>query len=127
MTINKTYSKISLCGLDCASCAAFVARETDNDELRKQTAQDWTKKYRSTGRNRPPVKPEDINCLGCLSLVEPLYIHCKECGVRNCGLKKGIKNCGKCDEYKSCDKIVNLHKLVFEGKKLCDKINQKTK
>jgi len=117
-------SKItSRCGLDCKKCAAYIATITNDDRLREITANKWNKKYNVAGRS--PVTKDDINCLGCLSLVHPVYKHCKECGVRNCGLKKGIQNCGECNDYKSCPKISSLHQRIPEGKKICDMVNKK--
>ena len=100
-----------MCGLDCTSCAAFVATRNNDDKLREKTAKEWTERYGKTSRNRPPVKPEDINCLGCLS--EGLvYLHCLKCKIRKCGLQKGIKNCKECEEYR-CAKLIELQKHLF--------------
>ena len=119
--------KISICGLDCADCPCFLALQNDNDELRKKTAKEWTKRYIKEDLNRPALKPEDISCLGCLSLTEPLYKHCKVCGVRECGLKMKIQNCGQCAEYDDCKKIASLHKRIPEGKRACEEIKKKRK
>jgi hypothetical protein len=112
----------SRCGLNCEKCSAYIATVTNDDELREVTTIEWNKKYNATGRL--PVTKADINCLGCLSLINPIYKHCKECGVRKCALKKGIKNCGECINYKSCPKISSLHQRIPEGKKVCDIINK---
>jgi len=101
---------VAMCGLDCSSCPAFIATKNNNDELRKKTAEEWTKKYVS--RDEPPVKPEDINCLGCLSQVRPIYSNCLKCEIRKCGLVKGIKNCEECKDYK-CDKLIELQSHLF--------------
>jgi len=111
--------RISLCGLDCAQCPAFIATQNNDDVLRKKTAEKWAKEF-----NYPGIKPEDINCLGCLSLKEPLFSHCHECGVRRCGLDKGVSNCGECQQYNKCDKISSLHQKITEGKEICDEIRE---
>ncbi len=112
--------KISMCGLDCGDCPCFLALKNDNDELRKKTAKKWAKEY-----GEKDLKPEDINCLGCLSLSEPLYRHCHECEVRKCGLGKDVENCGGCDSYNNCGKISSLHKMIPEGKKVCSEIRKR--
>lgn len=117
---NKTDTIFSMCGLDCADCPAFIARKNDNDELRKKTAEKWAKEF-----NAPEIKPDDINCLGCLSLIEPLFNHCKVCEVRKCGLERELKNCGKCEDYNDCGKITNLHKEIPSGKKICDDVKER--
>ena len=101
---------IAMCGLDCSSCSAFIATKNNDDELRKKTAKEWTKKY--IGRNEPPLKLEDISCLGCLSRVGPVYLNCLKCKIRKCGFDKGIKNCKECKDYK-CNKLIELQSHLF--------------
>ena len=103
---------IAMCGLDCSSCAAFIATKNNDDKLREKTAKEWTERYMAAGRNRPPVKPEDINCLGCLSQSGPVYLYCLKCEIRKCGLDKGVKNCRECKKYK-CDKLIELQSRFF--------------
>lgn len=124
MPKSKTQQKlISICGLDCASCDAYIATRQNDDKLREETGRRWTKRYQQEGRDRPPLSPNDINCDGCHSQTH-LFIHCHECGVRSCGLEKGIRNCGECTEYLTCLKIKNLHIYIPDAKPLADKIWQ---
>lgn len=104
MEVKKKH--IGMCGLDCSVCEAFIATKNNDDKLREKTAKEWTKRYRSDKPDRQPVKPEDINCLGCLSQ-GPIYLYCRQCKVRNCGLEKGVKNCKECREYR-CAVLVEL-------------------
>lgn len=122
MSQDKTHKPSSRCGLDCIACPAYIATLTNDDLLRKKTADEWNKRYNATGRI--PITEKDINCLGCLSHVDPIYKHCKECGVRLCGVEKGVQNCGGCSDYKGCPKISSLHKHIPEGKTVCEKIHQ---
>ena len=108
---------ISLCGLDCSDCPCFLARQNNNDELRKKTAEKWKVDF-----GYSDLKPEDINCTGCLSLEEPHFKNCAQCGVRKCGLEKGVKNCGQCASYDTCEKITSLHKMIPDGKSVCDSL-----
>ena len=100
----------AMCGLDCSSCPAFIATENNDEKLREKTAKEWTERYVS--KNKPPIKPEDINCLGCLSKNEPIYQGCLNCEIRKCGFNKGIKNCKECKEYK-CEKLIELQSHFF--------------
>jgi hypothetical protein len=118
----KSKKHIGMCGLDCSSCNAFIATKNNDNKLRKKIAKKWSEEY-----DWKDLKQEDINCTGCLSLKEPLFRHCKECGVRKCGLEKKVNNCGECVEYDSCDKISSLHKMIPDGKPICDRIRKKTK
>ncbi|MBL7159663.1 DUF3795 domain-containing protein [Candidatus Microgenomates bacterium] len=110
-----TTKKVSICGLDCGDCPCYLALQNHNDELRRKTAQKWVKEY-----DWKNLKPEDINCTGCLSLEEPLFKHCKVCEVRKCGLEMKVENCGKCGNYDNCKKIASLHKMIPDGKKVCN-------
>lgn len=50
---------IAICGLDCSKCDAYIATQTDNQELRIKTAKLWAE------LNNAPILPEHINCDGC--------------------------------------------------------------
>lgn len=106
-----TEKYIAMCGLNCASCAAFIATENNDDALREKTAREWSERYRKDGRNRPPVKPKNINCNGCLS-AGPIYLYCRQCKIRRCGFGKGIKNCKECDSYR-CNDLIKLQSHFF--------------
>jgi len=109
--------RIAICGLDCASCEAYIATKKDDNRLRAKVAEKWSREF-----GYPDLKLEDISCLGCLSLKEPLFQHCKECKVRKCALTRGLKNCGQCSDY-PCKKIKSLHKETTGGKEICDEIH----
>ena len=99
-----------MCGLDCSSCSAFIATKNNDDELRKKTAKEWTKRY--IDHNESPLKSENISCLGCFSQDGSVYSNCLKCEIRKCGFAKGIKNCKECKEYK-CDKLIELQSHLF--------------
>jgi hypothetical protein len=86
----------SVCGLDCASCPAYIALQTNDDKLRAKTATEWTEKYDF------PFKKEMINCSGCLSTKEPHCGYCSMCPVRKCSLSKKITHCVFCKEFTEC-------------------------
>ncbi len=102
MNENKGNGKmLAMCGLDCAVCPAFIARKTDDQALRVKTAAEWSKVFNVA------LKPEDINCVGCLKTKGVHIGHCSECEIRKCGLAKKVKNCALCADY-PCDKITNF-------------------
>jgi len=106
---------VSICGLLCNECGAFIATKNDDDKKREKVAQLWFKKY------NVDIKPEEIDCNGCLSDSEPLFRHCKVCKVRKCGKEKGIENCAYCDEY-ACEKLEKIFQIAPETKKRLDQI-----
>lgn len=109
---------ISMCGLKCGECPAYLATIHDSDEERMKTAETWSKMY---GHE---IKSEDINCTGCLSPGGIHLAHCSECEMRLCGLEKKVANCGRCGEY-PCDKLSKFFDIAPEAKKNLDEEKKK--
>ncbi|MCK4352320.1 DUF3795 domain-containing protein [candidate division WOR-3 bacterium] len=108
---------IAICGLVCTDCPAFIATQENDDEKRKKVAEMWSKAFNTD------LKPENINCDGCLIEKGKLFGHCKVCEIRKCGLEKNVKNCACCDEY-SCEKLNNLLKYMPEAKTTLEEIRR---
>ncbi len=87
---------ISRCGMYCDECPAYIAKQTNDDELRIKTAHEWSKLYGSD------IVPQYINCTSCQSSSNELIPHCTKCEVRLCGIRHGVETCGHCPEY-PCD------------------------
>jgi len=100
---------IAPCGLDCASCPAHVAAMTGDDELRRKTAEAWSKAFGFD------CKPEDVNCHGCLATDGVQIGHCKDCGIRACVVGKSLANCAGCSSY-GCATIADFWKASPEAK-----------
>ena len=96
--------------------SCIYSQTDEDDELRKKTAERWSSKDF-------PIKPEDINCDGCIS--ETVIPFCEECNVRKCGLEKGVKNCAYCAEY-PCEKLEKLWNSfqVAQAKEILDEIRK---
>lgn len=107
--------KISMCGLACHECGAYLATVADDDVKRAETALEWSAQFGAE------IKLEEINCAGCLSTEEPLFKHCIVCQIRACGMDKELLNCGCCDEY-PCDKLGMIHEYAPDAKERLDKI-----
>jgi hypothetical protein len=114
---EKMEKMIAYCGLVCTDCGAYIATQKNNDNLRKQVAEKWTKEYNH------PFKPEDINCDGCIPVAGPHVGHCGMCEIRKCGQEKGVLNCGWCNDY-SCAKTDEFFKMVPDAKKTLDAVKQ---
>ncbi len=107
----------AFCGIVCSECAAFIATHKNDDGERKKVAEEWSKEFKAD------LKPEDINCDGCLATSENLFSHTKVCEIRKCALEKGVKNCAYCDEY-ICDKLNSFFKSAPEAKKNLEEIRK---
>ena len=92
---------IAYCGIVCSECDAFIATQNDDDAKRKEVTALWKKEFNFD------VKPEDINCDGCLATTDRLWGYCHACEIRKCGQGKGVENCAYCDEY-PCHKLVKF-------------------
>lgn len=95
------------CGMDCEKCNAFVATANNDEQLRIETAQLWSKQY------NVPLKPEDINCTGCRQEGAKIG-HCHVCQVRKCCMEKDVANCGKCDLF-ACETLTDFFKMFPDG------------
>ena len=100
---------ISFCGIVCSECPGFLATQKDDDEEKRKVAELWSKQYNTE------IKPEDVNCDGCLSESGRLIGHCKVCEIRKCGQDKMLKNCAYCDEY-ACEKLNKFFEMAPEAK-----------
>lgn len=99
----------AFCGIDCSKCPAFVAHQTNDDELRKKTALEWAKMFDYN------FKPEEINCVGC-TVSEGVHVgYCGMCEIRSCAAKRDIKNCGYCNEY-GCERLIKFLANVPDAK-----------
>ena len=106
---------IAACGLICTECPAYIAHKNNDQQLRVKTAEEWSKMFKAK------LKPEIINCVGCLETEGTLFHHCMECKIRACCREKEILNCAYCDDY-GCEHITEFFGFVPEAKKVLDDI-----
>lgn len=109
---------VAYCGIVCSECPAYIAHKENNDELRKKTAEEWSKAFQSE------VKPEDVNCVGCLATDGVQIPYCATCELRRCGLDKKVENCAYCDEY-ICEKLGKWFERTPEAKERLEEIRKK--
>lgn len=109
---------VAFCGLVCTECPGYIATQKDNDEERRKVAEEWSKMFNAD------IKPESINCDGCLSSSGRLIEYCRTCEIRKCGLEKNVENCAHCEEY-ICEKLSKWFEQVPDSKKNLDEIRQK--
>lgn len=100
---------IAYCGLVCSVCPSFLATKNNDDAAREKTAVFLASKF---GLN---LKPEDINCDGCLSEGGRLLDFCRTCGIKRCCSQKGLENCAVCDEQ-PCAELVKFHQFSPDAK-----------
>ncbi len=106
---------LSHCGLLCHECGAYIATMSDDDAKRAEVAAEWSKTYNAD------IKPEDVNCTGCLSDGPKLFSHTKTCEIRKCARERGMVNCGHCDDY-ACETVNGVLGMVPEAKERLDAV-----
>ncbi|MFX0056219.1 MAG: DUF3795 domain-containing protein [Candidatus Hermodarchaeota archaeon] len=102
-----TAKMMAYCGIVCTECNAYIATKTNDDELRKKTANEW-------GSPEWPVEAADINCQGCKSTGDYHFKFCSTCGVRACGSQRNVQTCAHC-EYYGCDTLEEFLKMTGES------------
>jgi hypothetical protein len=108
---------IAYCGLNCGECEGFIATKNNDMELRKKIADKWSKEFHH------PVKPEEINCVGCASLEGAHINYCALCKIRACGIRHNIPNCSSCPEY-GCGKLTKFWAMAPAAKANLEEIRK---
>ena len=109
--------QIAYCGLVCTDCGAYTATQKNDNKLRKEIAEDWSKKYNH------PFKVEDINCVGCIPTSGKHIGQCDVCPLRKCGREKGVINCAYCSDY-VCVELGKFFQMVPACKDTLDGIKK---
>ena len=110
---------IAYCGIVCTDCRAFIATQRNDKKLKEEVVKAWS-------TEKEPLKPEDINCDGCLTTGQRLFKFCEVCRVRLCGREKGVKNCAHCREF-PCEKLTGFWKAfnITEAKATLEEIRRR--
>jgi Protein of unknown function (DUF3795) len=106
---------IAYCGLVCSKCPTYLATLHDDDNARAKTAAYYSKKFGFS------LKPEDINCDGCLSTDGRLIGYCHACAIRKCCSAKGLANCSLCVKQ-PCEHLEKFHTFSPDAKKCFQKL-----
>lgn len=106
---------IACCGLVCTECPTFIATQKDDNDARAKTADFYQKTYGFD------LKPEEINCDGCLSSGGKLIGYCHMCEIRKCCMEKRLENCSACDDQ-PCEKLIKFHEFSPYAKECYDRL-----
>jgi hypothetical protein len=110
---------IGFCGIDCGKCPAYIAKKENNNDLRKKTADEWSKMFGTE------FKPEQINCDGCTADGQHI-VYCEHmCEIRKCAVEKKVETCAVCADY-GCEKLEAFLKNVPEARKTLEGIRKKS-
>ena len=106
---------ISPCGLYCGVCAIHIAHRDNNEKLKERLVGLYQGGVPGKGKlpGGEHLTTADIRCQGCLS--KDCFMHCRQCGIRNCTREKGYTGCHQCDQF-PCNYIDEFPMAV--GKKV---------
>jgi hypothetical protein len=107
---------ISMCGLLCSECPAYIATQKNDDAQRAKVASEWTEGYKVN------LKAEDINCDGCVADGKK-FSYLNICQIRKCGTEKSMQNCSYCNEY-VCEKLDEFFKFAPQAKETFDSLKK---
>ena len=96
--ISKLFGLPCYCGHDCSKCVTYIATQTNDDDLRRQSQRFYQERF---GLD---VSLEKFNCDGGRS--KSVFALCKECPFKKCCMERGIDACGKCPDY-PCKEIAD--------------------
>ena len=108
---------IAFCGINCAGCPAYIATQKDDDQERKKISEMWSKQFNAD------IKPEDVNCDGCLVLDGRHIGYCSVCEIRKCGLERKLENCAFCGVY-ACEKLSKFIEMVPDAKSNLEEVRK---
>jgi len=108
---------IAFCGIDCTECKALIATQKNDNTMRREIAEEWSKEF---GHE---IKPEEINCDGCLTLEGRHINYCNICEIRKCRIEKDVENCAYCVDYK-CEKLAKFHEQAPNAKNRLEEIRK---
>jgi len=108
-------SLTAVCGLSCNECEAYIATQNNDDNARREVAEKWSVRYNAD------IKPENINCQGCMSDDDCKFMFCNYCEMRKCAVEKNYATCGHCPDY-PCKIIAGFFTNAPEMKVALDKI-----
>ena len=106
---------VAYCGIVCSECPGYIATQKDDDEERRKVAEAWSKEFSAE------IKPESINCDGCLATTGRLIDYCASCEIRKCAQERTVENCAHCGDY-ACDRLDKWFRDVPSAKKVLDEI-----
>lgn len=114
---------LGFCGLDCERCPVFVATANDDDALRRETAEAWSRLYGDQlagALGRRVLQPAEMSCRGCRSAT--LFVGCSACGIRACATERGVDSCARCEEYARCALIEGFHSAHPDARAALDEL-----
>jgi len=101
----------SPCGLYCGVCAIHIAHRDNNEKFKERLVNLYKGGVPGKGTlpNSADLTTADIRCKGCLS--DDLFMHCKQCEIRDCTRSKGYSGCHECEDF-PCAHIDNFSMKV---------------
>lgn len=106
---------VGYCGLDCTNCEARKATINNDQKLKEEVAQKWSK------LNKAEITAGMIACEGCKldGVKTPFCDHL--CPVKICAKSKKLNSCAECKEKTTCQKLEPFLSNEIVRKNILDK------
>jgi hypothetical protein len=102
---------LAYCGIDCATCPAYIATQVNDIEKLTALAGEWF-----DGATDHTI----ILCDGCTSDGH-IMKWCAECPTRACAVERHLENCAHCNDY-GCEKLLKVFEMSDEPRKNLERI-----
>jgi len=83
---------IAPCGIDCQSCDAYKATQSQDIQLKEKLAAGYKEHF---GKE---IALEDLDCDGCNATGRHIGF-CAECAIRSCATEKAYQTCAECADF----------------------------
>ncbi len=113
-------TKLGYCGLNCESCSVLIATVNDDDALRQATAKEWSQLYAAFLKD--DLQTQDMNCSGCQSESERVFVGCRNCPIRGCCGEKRFSSCALCADFETCGMLIGFLTLHQQAKDNLDRL-----
>lgn len=87
---------LSPCGIDCSTCIAYIATQTDDTATKQKMAEDYKAKFKLE------KTLAELECDGCNQTGRHIGF-CAECSIRQCSTAQGYATCAECADF-PCEK-----------------------
>lgn len=108
---------ISVCGLVCTECEAYLATQANDEAAKEKVAAKWREQF-----NAPGITAAYVTCDGCRAFDGRLGGHCLECEIRACGVARGFPNCAHCSDFDACQKLSGFLSYVPQARAVLQEI-----
>lgn len=96
----------AFCGLNCSTCAIYMATR-ESDPAKRRIKREEIAAIIRAEYGKDYTAEQVTDCDGCRTNTGRLFSGCTECQVRECARARKVDSCAFCPDY-ACDKLRGL-------------------